>query len=707
MTERIDMSAFEAQFEPEPEGEWTHYARFSKLMPNEDFDRLAFIKDRIGDLDGLIDWRILQNEGIELSRAEVQNLLNRVRYIMDAFRMIEKILLNHRRPLDEEIVFNEQRNREDRRKKEALERELSRLLQELNARQRFLSQKEAILKSTEGKPWKIGVDGKKALPHQIEGAVRLVSAERALLGDKPGLGKTLQAIITIDMLRSQGKGQKVLIFTPKPVIKDFERAFQRWTDPTFVHVLNQTLKGIKSEFLSVIQHMPEAIVITNYEVWRKDRKIHEKLIECGFDTVILDEAHVLKDAKSKTTADVRKIIYAENMCPACGFTQIVKRGMFKKMCANCEYESQEFSDFCSVKRVYPMTGTPVLNRPAELWPLLNLIDREGFPTEKDFLNDYCDKEWDYRADKWVYTFGGGGSERLLKKLGMKYTARTRDSAGVVMPPQEVKHHWLELDPEKYPRQYEFVKQLREKARLAFSPDVQMTTPEILAWYMRMRQAASWPDGIQIKGCPHVPSCASELDEDGAVAKCFAPTVIFPPPGTPPIGESVLLDAAEEIVFEAVEEGDRIVVFSHFRSAIAELEERCKRQGIRVATITGTVPQDLRQEYIDDFNTNHTKVGEHKYDVLICQYRTASVGLNLNGAQQLLMIEREWNPGKEEQTMDRIRRLDSELDSIVHVLHCAGTVTELIDAIQDQKKHMLDGFQSDVDLMEAMRKFLEG
>lgn len=698
MLEPIDMSVFEEAF---MEG------RLSRVMPNEEFEHLAYLNDRIDDLGGLIDWRISENQLQELSKQEIQELLNRVRYLIEGLRMMEKSLLNRRRPMDESIAWNDQRNREDRRKKEALERERVRLLQEIAARQRFLSQKEAILRSVDNKPWNVGVDGKKALPHQVEGAVRLVAAERGILGDKPGLGKTLQAIMTIDMLRSQGKGQKVLIFTPKPVVEDFKRAFDRWTDPTFVHVLNQTVRGIKAEILSVIQHMPEAIVITNYEVWRKDRSIHAKLIECGFDTVILDEAHVLKDGKSKTTADVRAIIYSENKCPACGGARITKRNMFRKMCADCEFESTEFGDFCSVKNVYPMTGTPVLNKPAELWPLLNLIDREGFPKEKDFLIDYCTKEWDYRADKWVYTFGGGGSERLLKKLGMKYTARTRDSAGVVMPPQEVKHHWLELDPEKYPRQYEFVKQLRERARLAFSPEAQMTQPEILAWYMRMRQAASWPDGIQIKGCPHVPSCYDDFDENGLPNKCFAPAVIFPPPGTPKIGESVIMDAAEEITFEAVEDGDRIVVFSHFRSVIAELEERCKRQGIRVATITGQVPQTLRQEYIDDFNTNHTQLGEHKYDVLICQYQTASVGLNLNGAQQLLMIEREWNPGKEEQAMDRIRRLDSEYDSIVHVLHCAGTVTELIDAIQDQKKQMLDGFQADVDLMEAMRKFLEG
>jgi SNF2 family DNA or RNA helicase len=131
------------------------------------------------------------------------------------------------------------------------------------------------------------------------------------------------------------------------------------------------------------------------------------------------------------------------------------------------------------------------------------------------------------------------------------------------------------------------------------------------------------------------------------------------------------------------------------------------KGIRHAKIIGGVPDWKRQEFIDDFNTNHTKVGEHKYDVLLCQYQTASVGLNLNGAQQLLCVEREWNPGKEEQTLDRIRRIDSEFNSIVHLLHAAGTATELIDAIQEGKKAMLEGFETDVDLAEAMRKFLEG
>jgi SNF2 family DNA or RNA helicase len=682
------MSEFENQFNPE--------GRLSKLMPNEDFDRLAFLNVRIDDIEGVITLRDDENNSLEISQAILNGKIAELRRQVD-------LLLNERRPIDAALSRNTQINRTDFRNKEAYERERLRLLAELASRERYFTQQKLLDERTKDFPWRVGVDGKKALPHQLDGAHRLVAAERGILGDKPGLGKTLEMIMTIDLLRAQGKANKVLIFTPKSVLPDFERAFKQWTNPTFVHVLNQTLKGIKVELLEVIKHMPEAVIITNYEVWRKDNSIHEKLKDCGFDAIFCDEGHVLKGSKSMTTQKIRELVFAENKCPQCGHQSFSKRG-FDTICSACEFRAEEFGDFCSCKNFYVATGTPILNKPAEIWPPLNMIDREMFPSEKNFLDDYCTKEYDYATGKHVYTFGSGGSDRLLKKLDMKYTARTRESAGVEMPPQEIKHHWLELDPEQYPRQTKFITELRDKAKLAFSETEQITTQAVLAWYTRMRQAASWPDGIQIKGCWHDPEC---VDDEGLPGPCVSPRVIFPPEGTPPIGESIMMDAAQDITFEAVEDGDRIVVFSMFKSVIAELERRCKEAGLRVAKITGDVPDHLRRTYIDDFNTNHTEVGKHQYDVLICQYQTAQVGLNLNGAQQLLCIEREWNPGKEEQTIDRLRRIDSKYESIVHILHCAGTATELIDAIQEQKKNMLDGFQADVDLQEAMRKFLEG
>lgn len=690
----IDMSEFEAQFE-DPQN-----PRLSKLMSNEDFDRLAFLLERLDAMDGEKEILAADYTRAEDGQREINNLLAVV-------RKIEATLLNRRRPFDELVSLLDKIKRLNRTNEEAYKRELQRILAEIAAQQKLIAERNAIDEATKDFPWRVGVDGKKALPHQIEGANRLVASGRGLLGDKPGLGKTLQAIMTIDMLRAQGKAQRVIIFTPKQVLADFERAFKRWTNPTFVHVLNQTVKGvqIKTEMLTMLKHWPQYILLTNYEVWRKDPSIHEAMMDLGVDTVIMDEAHVLKDPKAATTKKVRELIYAENLCPNCNGQNIGKRG-YQSLCLTCEYTQSEFGEFCSVKNVFPMTGTPILNKPQELWPLLEMLDREAFPKEKYFLEDYCVRAYNYKTEKYYYTFRNGGSEELLKKLGMRYTARTRESAGVKMPPQEVKHHHLELDPEKYPRQHEFNRRLRDEARIAFSEENQLTTNQVLAWYTRMRQAASWPDGIKIKGCPHSPHCEDEFGLPN-VAACPAQDIVFPPKGAPPVGESAMMDEAEDIVFEAVEDGDRIVVFSHFIDVLGELERRCEEKGLRHGKIVGKTPDRQRQIYIDDFNTNYTEVGKHNFDVLLCHYKTASVGLNLNGAQQILLFEREWNPGKEEQAMDRNRRIDSEMDSIVHLLHCQGTATDLIDLIHEQKKGMLDGFQADVDLQEAMRKFLEG
>lgn len=693
MSERLDMSEFEKQFSDS----------YSSLMPNDDFERLAFLKERIQDITEVMAFRSDEKDAIKNQHEQIQNLI----------REFERIISNLRRlrtPLDAQLGLIARIDRRDQTTKSAYERELARLQAEIDARRQFMLQRTEIEEATRDFPWRVGVDGKKALPHQIEGAHRLLSAGRAILGDKPGLGKTLQAIMTIDLLRTQGKGQKVLIFTPKSVLRDFERAFERWSPGKFVHVLNQTLKGIKSELLDIIAHLPEAIVITNYEVWRKDLSIKHKLIACGFDTIFLDEAHVLKGEKSLVTQGIREIIYTQNRCPLCGSGNVTQMratdGPFSAhvKCGHCGNKQEKFGEFCSIKNVYPMSGTTILNKPDDLFSLLNMVDREGFPSRNSFLKDYCEKQYDYKKEKYYYSFGDGGSDRLLSKLGMKYTARDRDSAGVIMPPQEIKHHYLELDPEKYPRQSKFIEILRERARLAFSSDHQMTMQGTLAWYTRMRQAASWPDGIQIKGCMCIPECPYE---DDGKQFCIDPQIIFPPKDAPPIGESILMDESEDIINEAVDSGDRIVVFSMFKSVLAELERRCENAGLRHAKIIGGVSDKNRQIYIDDFNANQTKFGEHKYDVLLCQYQTAQVGLSLHGAQQLLCVEREWNPGKEMQTLDRLRRIDSEFNSTVHLLHCAGTATDLIDGLQDQKKGILDGFESDVNLHEAMRKFLEG
>lgn len=691
-----DMSAFEAQFD---------IGKLSNEMDNETFERVAEMRDRIADLEGVIELRKDLHAKAESEMGDLAQIEKEVRAFLAK-------ILERKRPFDSEMRSLSSENRTDQKELDRLRREWAKLMAEIEAILKLRRDRMRIEHSTKDAAWRV-----RAKPHQLEGAHRMVAAGRSLMGDKPGLGKTLQAIMAVNMLREQGKARKVLVFTLKPVLQDFRREFKTWYPGQFVHILNHTKRGLKSEILDLLQDFDECIVLTNYEVWRKDKTIIEKLKHCQFDTVILDEAHVFKGKDSFTFRGIRDIIYAENMCNQCGNLIVENNksksgpyGRVSTMCPRCEARPEKFGDFRSVKNVFPMTGTPILNKPQDLWPMLNLIDVNAFPEEERFLQDYCTQKCagcgrSYRCEcegsaSWKWVFRDGGPDRLLASLGMKFTSRTRDSAGVEMPPQEVKHHYFELDEEKYPRYTAFTRDLKEKAKIAFADGTSLTELEALAWYTRVRQAATWPDGIEIK----------DLRKDPVTGEMIGTGEVIWPTGPEDLpGESIIMDEGETLIHEALENGDRIVVASNFKKALREMENRLKSRNVRVVRFDGDTPDKKRQEIIDDFNANHTNLGEHKFDVLLVNYRTGSTGLNLSQAHQMIILDREWSPGKEEQMLDRLRRLDSKLSTMVHILHCEGTATELMDAIIDEKHQMLGGFESGVERInfaERMKKWLE-
>jgi SNF2 family DNA or RNA helicase len=654
----------------------------SDHMDNVMFERIADLRDRIADLSEVIGWlkTFLDYDEDELKQLEamrrsLQEVLDEIRRRTHRINDGQRIVKQQMRPYQASL--------------EAAQREWARLMAELEAQARERAQREQLELLVENAPWR-----DRALKHQWEGAYRLSSVERGILGDKPGLGKTLQSIMTVDMLKALGKAMKVLIFCPKPVLDGFERDFKKFSPDQFVFIVNQA-GGAKSHVLDVAAAMDTCTILTNYEVWRKDKTIVDKLIACQFDTVILDEAHVLKDWKSGTAKGIKRIVHAENKCSNCGGLS------FGSACPACGQYPTELFEFRSVKNVFPMTGTPILNKPQDLFTMLHLVDDIAFPTESAFLADFCIRKCavckrSYNClcgsgnSKWVWTFDHGGEERLLKRLGMKFTARSRDSAGVVMPPQEVKHHYFELDPEQYPKQAEFVELLRDKARLRFNEDKVMTQVETLAWYTRMRQSAIWPDGIRVK----------EFDHEGNFLREWRPEV----------GESILMDEGEKLMHEALENDNRVIIFCKFKEALKEMERRiiAHPNGIPYVRYDGDLSEEKRKEAQHDFDLTVTDPKDAKFKVMLAQYDSAKVGLNLHGAQEVIMLDREWNPSMEEQAMDRVRRIGSTHDTIVHILHCEGTATELMDAIIEMKAEMRDGFESENDrLQAAMKKFLEG
>jgi SNF2 family DNA or RNA helicase len=536
-----------------------------------------------------------------------------------------------------------------------------------------------------------------AFDHQIMGAKHLASARRGILGDKRGLGKSLTSLIWADMIGAK----KVLVFAPKDVLHNFKREIEHWTPHRHVAVLGGMPKLQREMFLKLLASQEQFLILCNYEAWRRDAELIELIKNLKADTVIIDEAHNIKEKRTSAYRGIRDIVYADNQCDVCnGDPERYKNpltGRFELRCSQCLHGPQNFGDFCSVKNVLPMTGTAILNKPQDLWTLLNLVNRQLFPSEQAFLQDYC--MTDLYTGRWK--FRPGGEEALIKRLGPRFVKRDKKDIGEKFKVQVIIPHTIEFDKNLYPDQWRVMKQIAEFGAIKMAEDVKLDIVGILPELMRRRQAITWPRGIKIW----------EYDTEGNKTG----RVLYEAPAT----ESIKMDKAMEIADEVInEDEDRLVIFSQFKEALKEFERRFKELGISVVRYDGDISDLRAQEAQLDFdgktapnhpagtNCNRECVNQdkvcpgYKYQVILCHYKKGGVGLNLNAARQMIILDREWNPGKEDQAVGRIDRIDNTQDSVVHTIHVEGTIDMFMDSLIEEKKNMVDGFDTKADELTA-------
>lgn len=615
-------------------------------------------------------------------------------------------IVRKRREIEQQQDLIRKQLRADREAMAQAKRKLETFASERAIEQRLKQDAEAFDRITAGLPWR-----EFAFDHQLNGARRLASAKRGILGDKRGLGKTLTSLIWSDML----KAQKVLIFAPKDVLNNFKREIEHWAPHRHVAILGGMPKLQRDMFLGLLRSQNQFLLLCNYEAWRKDPDLIEGLKSLCADTIIIDEAHNIKEKRTSAWRGIRDIVYAVNQCNVCGGEpekyQNPFNGSYDDRCSKCLHEPEEFGDFCSVKNTLPMTGTAILNKPQDLWTLLYLVDRTLFPSENIFLRDYCTT--DLYTGRWK--FRTGGEEALIKKLGSRFVRRDKNSAGVKFKEQVHVPHVIEFDKNLYPDQWRVMEQIRkfDSIVMDMENEVKLDIIGILPQLMRRRQAITWPAGIKI--------WEYEKGPDGIPRKTGR--ILYEAPAT----ESVKMDKAMAISEEIInEDEDRLVIFSQFKEALKEFERRFTNLGVPVVRYDGDISDEKANQAQLDFDgktaANHPKnttcregcvnwiegkpvtlqtCNGYKWQVILCHYKKGGVGLNLNAARQMIKFDREWNPGKEDQADGRIDRLDNLRDSIVHTIHVEGTIDMFMDELIDEKKQMIDGFEEQHDTLERI------
>lgn len=485
-----------------------------------------------------------------------------------------------------------------------------------------------------------------AFDHQWEGASSLALHEGGLLADDMGLGKSLTAIMFSDMV----KAKNILVVTPANTATNFTLEWGMWAQHRFVWTLAGNTKAARHGFIDGIVAPRVAdggdiTLVINYEQLYSDQEFLAKLHALNFDLIIVDEFHNAKDRKSL---------------------------LFQKLLT---------FRFAGCKRFLPVTGTFILNSPKDIWTALHLVDPDAFPTEKQFLDAYC--QFDFYSNRW--TFRTGGEKSMLVALGGRIVKRTMEEAGIILPPQNIIDVPLEWTDE-YAMQKKILKQLAEHSQIILDANTKMSVVAQIALITRQRQGITWPAGIEIKD--------PETDVVVFSVKDF-------------VENSIKVDWVFNKAQELLAQGKRITVFSQFKTGLAELERKFNEANVKVVRYDGDTPNDIKSVVKRDFDRRHVEKndGKYEYDIALCNFKVGGVGLNFTHATEMIMLDEEWNPGKNEQAYKRQRRIGQTEETNVYIPLVKDSIDAWMRELNDEKKKIIAGFDTEVDLAKKLDSFL--
>ncbi|MBN2981914.1 DEAD/DEAH box helicase [Cohnella algarum] len=147
------------------------------------------------------------------------------------------------------------------------------------------------------------------------------------------------------------------------------------------------------------------------------------------------------------------------------------------------------------------------------------------------------------------------------------------------------------------------------------------------------------------------------------------------------GDSGKLEQLLDIVEEALAAGKRLLIFSQFTSMLGLIREELELRGLPCFYLDGQTPAKDRVELCRRFNE-----GEH--DLFLISLRAGGTGLNLTGADTVILYDLWWNPAVEQQAADRAHRIGQKKVVQVIRLVAQGTIEEKIVELQQRKKDLI-------------------
>lgn len=444
-------------------------------------------------------------------------------------------------------------------------------------------------------------------PYQVEGVAFLENFDgRGLIADEMGLGKTIQALAWLQLHLDK---RPVIIVCPASLKLNWKREILHWMTIPSIEILSGT----------TCYPLTSNMIIINYDILTHWVVMIQTIKP---QVIILDESHYIKNSKTKRTKAV------------------------KKLCKG-------------VPHLIALSGTPIENKPIEIFNTINLIDSSVFPNQWQFAHRYCDAK--HNGYGWDFN-GSSNVEELHEKLSNKVMIRRKKADVLPQLPDKI-YSFIPLEitnrKEYASAEYDFIQYVRS--------GVEIEARKLLAEYL----------SSDLQAPVEINDHKLKRLQDEKAEKATALTQIE---ALKQLAAKGKLDSIISWIEDFLESGEKLVVFATHKFVIQELMTRFKKLAVK---IDGSVSMDNRQKAVDTFQNNS------KIKLFVGNIKAAGVGITLTAASNVAIIEYPWTPGELVQAIDRCHRIGQKDTVNVHYLMAVDTIEEKIAHMLDDKQKVLD------------------
>lgn len=490
-------------------------------------------------------------------------------------------------------------------------------------------------------------------PHQVEGVKFLYkcttglvdkNANGCIMADEMGLGKTLQCITLMWTLLKQsteaGKStiQKCVIVCPSSLVRNWANELVKWLGNDAIIPFAVDGKGSKAELTSQLKQWAIAsgrsivrpVLIVSYETLRLNI---DALKDSPIGLLLCDEGHRLKNKDSLTWTALNSL---------------------------------------NVSRRVILSGTPIQNDLSEYFALLHFANPNLLGSQGEFRKRFELPILRGRDAAGTEDDVKKGEERLAELSGIvnKFIIRrTNDILSKYLPVKYEHVVFCNLSEFQVNLYRHFIESPDIKSLLRGKGSQPLKAIGIL------KKLCNHPDLLNLS--TDLPGCEHAFPEDYAPVEARGRDRDVK---TWYSGKMMVLDRMLARIRQ--DTNDKIVLISNYTQTLDLFEKLCRSRGYGSLRLDGTMNVNKRQKLVDKFNDPN---GEEF--VFLLSSKAGGCGLNLIGANRLVLFDPDWNPAADQQALARVWRDGQKKDCFVYRFIATGSIEEKIFQRQSHKQSL--------------------